>query len=202
MIKMVAPLKCLQIYLAIKAHMTTEKYDAVKYNARIKGCDNERLDLRNDKAQIIRFSKMFNTVPETASFFIANMAYGHNYPFDDVEKSMKMFSKWKKNRQSLYKMFKDDCSVISNSGVSWEKLTAFENDVPMLFVMQQNNKINVETLSIFQQLEAYVENWNKFHPLWKQEFLKIKKLSSFIKFDEEKYLKLYNEMKGELVLQS
>ncbi|MHB8123670.1 MAG: hypothetical protein ACYDG4_16145 [Desulfuromonadaceae bacterium] len=199
MTKMVAPEKCFQLYLAVKNHFTVSRYDAVKYNARVKGATLETLLSRNDSGLICRLSKKFKTVPETASFFVANMAYGNEYPFDDEERSFKLYNRWQKNRQSLTKMFKDDCSVVTDSGISWQDLIS-TSDIPPLFMMMKNGKVNIETLAILNILNPFVDSWMKNHPLWKSDFLRIKKLSSFIKFDKDKFKALYLEQMHDEVL--
>jgi hypothetical protein len=199
MIKMVAPEKCFQLYLAVKTHFTVASYDAVKHNARVKNASLSQLLERRDHHLISKFARKFNSVPETASFFVANMAYGNEYPFEDEEKAFGLYTRWQKNRQSLTKMFKDDCSTIADSGLPWTELVSGK-DVPALFLMMGNRKINIETLAILNVLNPFVDSWVKTHPLWKADFLKIKKLSPFIKFDKDKFKALYLEQMHDEVL--
>jgi hypothetical protein len=195
---MIAPEKCMQLYLAMKAHFTTEKYDVIKYNARIKGADAAHLEQRRDR-ELIRFlAKKLDTVPHAASFFVANFARGNDYPFSDEERSFKLYTLWQRNRQSLTKVFKDDCSYISNIGMTWHDLISLEDGIPPLFILMKNGKINIESVAIMNELEGFIPEWEKKNPLWKEDFRRIRKLKAFIKFDKEKFGVLQYNLKIEI----
>ena len=198
MSKMIAPEKCLQLYLSLKTHFTSEKYDAVKYNGRINNADKIHLAKRRDASLINSFARKFENVQQAASFFVANMAYGNEYPFDDEIKSFALYTKWQRNRQSLTKIIKDDIDNIVNSNLQYEELFGKDGGIPALFVLLKNGKVNVETMVVLDHYEKFLDEWIAAKPFWKQDFLRIKKLSSFIKFDEAKFKPLYLNLKEEL----
>jgi hypothetical protein len=198
MTKMIAPERCFQLYLSIKTHFANEKYDAIKHNGRIKNATIDDFNKRNDKALITLAAKRFYDTKHAASFFVANFAYGNTYPFDDEEKATKLYTQWQRNRQSLTKMFMDDLDYLTLKGVSYEKLVSIEQ-IPPLFVAYKSGKINIETLTIMNALENFSDSWKSIFHLWRDDLLRIRKLESFIKFDEAKFQQIYSDFKESLV---
>lgn len=197
---MIAPEKCFQLYLACKMHFTTVAYDAVKHNARIKGAAREQLEQRNDKGLFFGLAKKFDTSRDCASFFVANFAYGNEYPIEDYDRAQALSKRWEKNRQSITKMFRDDVATIIeyNSSRSFDEVIGKDKPYPEVFLLYKNGKINVETLSILNDFENFVDSWVKANPLWKSDYLRIKKMPSFVKYNKEKIIPLVQELKEEM----
>lgn len=197
---MIAPEKCFQLYLACKTHFTTVAYDAVKHNARIKGADREHLEQRNDRGLFFGLAKKFDTARDCASFFVANFAYGNDYPIEDYDRALVLSKRWEKNRQSITKMFRDDVATIIeyNSSRSFDEVIGKDKPYPEVFLLYKNGKINVETLSILNDFENFVDSWMKANPLWKPDYLRIKKMPSFIKYNQEKIAPIIQELREEM----
>lgn len=198
MTKMIAPERCFQLYLAIKTHFTNEKYDVIKHNGRIKNSTKSAFEIRSDKGLFVSMSKRFDNVQHAASYLTANFAYGNMYPMTDPEKSDAFYTKWQRNRQSLYKIFSDDLDTISSKGLSYEELISPEK-IPPLFIMLKSGSVNVETLTIMNKLENFSVRWKPVFHLWRDDLLRIRKLESFIKFDEAKFRTTYDMFKDTLV---
>ena len=142
-----------------------------------------------------RIGKMFDTSQEVASFFVANMSHGNLYPMDNFDKSEMIYKNWQRNRQSLTKIFRDDIHYLQELNVLYNQLVDGK-DVPQLFLLYKNGKITLETLSIMNQFDGFVDTWKKKYPLFKDEFLRIKKLGSFIKIDRNKFQSIHDELKN------
>lgn len=198
MINMITPERCFQLYLSLKTHFTTEKYDAIKYNGRIKNSTLADLQSRNDRGLFVGAAKKFDNVQHAASFFVANFAYGNLYPVEDHDKAETLYITWQRKRQSLHKTFSDDLDTLSNMGLSYEELVTTEK-IPPLFVALKTGKVNIETLTIMNKLENFSDSWKGIFHLWKDDLLRIRKLESFIKFDEAKFTHTYNTFKETLV---
>lgn len=197
---MIPPEKCFQLYLACKAHFTTANYDAVKYNARVKGADKSHLEQRRDKLLFYSLSKKFDDSKGCASYFVANFAYGNDYPLEDFDRGGELMKRWQKNRQSLTKMFRDDISFLQDmpTSMSFDALVGRNQSHPALFVLMKNGKINVETVSILNDFEQFVDPWMKVNPIWKSDYLRIKKMNSFVKYNPDKFAPLVQELKEEM----
>ena len=68
-------------------------------------------------------------------------------------------------------------------------------DVPELFKLFIGGKITVETMHILNEMTNYIIDWEPVHSIvWNKEFLIIKKLKKFVKFDIEKLKEAYNDI--------
>lgn len=196
---MIAAEKCLQLWVAMKLHFTSEKYDAVESKCRTNGTyDSAKVNKRHDAAKVRALSKQFGCAPECASFMAANAAYGNMYPFDDFEKSWALFTKWKKIRWSITKVFRDDLDTIASYGVSYKELLDASSDVPKLFYLAKAGKISIETIVILNRYDNFLDTWKANSQLWKAEMLRIGKLDKFVKFDPAKIEPLIATFKEEL----
>lgn len=194
--KMVDPLKTFQLYMSLKVHFSHPTYDAVKNNGRFNKATLEQLEKRNDRSLISSFGKTCDNPQQVASVLVANFAYGNEYPFDNIERAFSLHNKWQKVRQSLTKTFTDDMIVLNRycETHNREFKDLFEvNGVPTLFQLALSGKIHIETVTILDKFENFLNVWIQSLPTWKKEFLKLKKLASFINIDEDKYHRLYEE---------
>ena len=196
--KMIAPERCFQLYLSIKTHFTSEKYDAIKYNGRIKNATIDDFNKRNDRALFTMAARKFDDTKHAASFFVANFAYGNFYPLDDEDRALNLYTQWQRNRQSLTKMFTDDLGYLSHLGLSHKEIISTDK-IPPLFIAYKSGKVNIETLTIMNALDNFSDSWKSIFHLWKSDLLRIRKLESFIKFDEAKFQQLYSDYREVLV---
>jgi len=197
MIKMaIDPIKTLQLYLSIKTHFSSKTFDAIKGNGRFKNATGKHLDQRKDKPLIVSFSRKCSDVQQCASVLVANFAYGNEYPFDDIDKAFSHYKKFQKIRQSLTRTFTDDIIFINKycKDTNREFNIIFEtNGTPIIFSLALSGKIHIETVAILDKLLNFTPVWLSQPTLWKKEFLKIKKLQSFINIDEAKFRKILTE---------
>lgn len=193
------PEKCYTLYMSIRAHFFSKNYDAIKENGRIKTRGNNSLEKRNDRVLFSMLSKKFESPQQVAAYFVANFAYSNPYCLDDQERGLVNYKTWQRKRQSITKTFYDDLSYIESLGLSFESLVdASSTKVPKLLVLEKNNKVNIESLCIMNMFDSFVDNWEKVQPLWKDDYLRIRKLASFIKIDEAKFGQMYCTFKEEL----
>jgi hypothetical protein len=195
---MIEPLKCFSLYIGIKTHFTNEKYDAIKHHGRTSAGTAKTFEARHDKGLFVMLAKQFKSPQQAASYFVANIAYGNLYPVTDVDVGMENYTNWQKKRQSLTKMFTDDLSFLVNTGMTYKELMSFEDGIPPLFVLMKNGKINIETLAIMNTIENFVDTWKSVNPIWKDDFLRVAKLGSFVRFDTAKFTNLFINFKEEL----
>lgn len=200
---MTSALTCFRLYLSIKTHLTTMKYDAKAHNGRIKNATQADLDARNDRKMFAALAKLADTTPEMATLLIANIAYGNDYPLEDLELSKRNHIRWIKNKQSLGYLFSTDLQNISNYCV--EKRVEFDDvfwgNPPHLMVLYLKKLVSIETMAILGVLipglyEGLLKQ--KQLSLWKQELILAHKLSSFIAFDRQRFETMYRKTKEEL----
>lgn len=193
----VDPFRCFTLYLSIKTHFTNERYDALVHNGRIK-TSREQFENRVDRNLFILLAKRFDSVQHAVSYFVANLAYGNTYPLHDFDQGFDNYNKWQRVRQSLTKTFMDDLDYLANSGLTLDGLLNAKDGMPPLFMLMKNRKVNIETVAILNKLNPFVDTWKQSHKIWKDDFLVIKKLGSFLKVDYDKFNKIYSNFKEAL----
>lgn len=204
---MIDPVVCFRLYIALKTHYTSKRYNAVKHNCRVKNASASDFEARNDKALITGFAKLADTPAEMTSILIACFSRGLSYPFDDIEQAMDLYKKWKKNRDSITQLFKQALSDIENavdSGRKKESLfTPIYPNLPYVFTMFMNGTIPIEVMTILDELEpGFTDALVSEHPMWKNVVLRIKKNRDFVKYDKNTIEDLYRNFKKDLELTS
>ena len=129
---------------------------------------------------------------------MAIFAYGDHYPLVVIDKGFENYTKWQRVRQSLTKTFVDDLTYIANTGMSYDEMLSCEKGIAPLFLLLKNGKVNVETVAILNSIDNFTDTWKKKTPIWKEDFLRIKKLARFVKFDAAKFQNFYCTFKEDL----
>lgn len=195
---MIDPAKTLQLYLSLYTHFNTLKYDAIKSNGRIRYSAKSVLEKRRDRKLITFFSNVADDPRKMASILVANFAYGNDYPFTDTDIALANYTKWRKNRESLYRIFSTDIDTIQqvceDRSLTFVQTTQSLNDqLPVMFELYLSGKINIETVCILDTITPFLESWRKTFPTWDKRILRIQKLSSFVQVPQDKYLKLVQD---------
>jgi len=195
----VDPEKIFDMYMSIKRHFSEKKFDAIKCNGKL-GL-GYLYHKRSDRGLIRMFGNVCNDTKHVASIMVSNFAYGNSYPFGDIEVSLANYNKWQKNRQSMMKIFRDDISFIRSvcrkKNIDFQDLLCYtKGSTPILFQMFLSGKINIETISIIDRIEGLIDMWDGCSKLWKHEFLRITKVSSFINIDTKLYAELLDNTKS------
>jgi len=188
---MVEPLKFYKWYMGIKAHFNSESYDLIEKKCRTKGATKYNFEKRRDCKLIVYISAKFQTPKQATSFLVANFAYKNEYPFADYEKSVLLYKKWCKNKESLSYNFTQDIKYIKEycefKGIDFWDVFYSENELPAIIQMALSNKLNIESLAILCRLQDFTKPLLDKHPMWHKDILRIRKLGTFINVDEGKY---------------
>ena len=194
---MIDPVRCYQLYLSVKTHFTTEKYDCIKHNGRVAHASFEQFERRKDRALFSYAAKKFENPQQAASYFVANFIENNDYPIEDFDKGWNNYMKWQKIRQSMTKTFKDDLDFLEffleENDIEFEDILFENSTLPPLYTLAKTGKISYPTITILDKYADFIPVWNKQFPVWKKEFLRVQKLGSFLKIDEAKYFNLIQE---------
>lgn len=198
------PEEVFKLYVSIKLHFTKEKYNVVKSGFKISFNTLEAVQKRNDYLLFKSVGKKFETPAQVASFFVANFAADNDYPLGDLDKSFQNYIDWQKRRQSLGKIFRDDVEYILNTpqmmnetNDTYKKIIGTATDkeddqlCAPLFTMYLNKHIHIETVAILDEFDNFIELWENKYTMFRKNFLTIKKVKSFIKFDRQNFEKAY-----------
>lgn len=179
-------------YLALKLHFTTDKYDVFETNGRV-AASRSAFEKRNDKNLFERIAIKKSSPRELIDFYVANFAnYNLTMMYDQGE-AEKHHTKWMKNKESLSYNFIKDCSLIERS--SGKNPFDSSDGSPELMNLYVGGKIGVETMSILNEYDGYIDRWGNIEFIWSTQFRTIKKLKRFIKYDSYKLYSTYDSLK-------
>lgn len=196
-------LSAYRMYLAVKLHFLTDKYDLREQNARVR-INHKTFQERNQEVLYAKFADMFDDKTEMAQYLVSNFAYGAWGNTDIVSgtsEARKNHKEWKRRKESITQVFKNDLNKIrlefeKNNMVSI--LKDLEEDcprIPYLFQMFIGNHITLETLIIIDSLHPYLHIWKKnMDNLFGDELRRLVKSKRFVKFDEAKLKPIFMEL--------
>lgn len=197
--------KAYKYYMAIKLHFTKDNFDVFKNRGNVKGT-REAFNARNDRYLFDKLARKFPIDREMIQFFVANFAYGNDNVHYAAEEAQSNFLEWTRRKQSMTKIFTDDCHRIVmqcyKDKLKENQIFYFtSNTYPSILKMYLGGQISIETVRILDDMMHLVENWKQNSSmviLWENEIRKIEKLAGFVKYDKTKVEQAFKHFKEEL----
>jgi hypothetical protein len=191
-------------YMAIKLHFTSDTYNLFEHNGHVK-CSLDTFNKRNDKYLFEKLMKNFSTERECVEYLAANFMRGNSEAVYDVEQGMENYTRYLKNKQSLYRIVENDLGKLSLLAEvekyenPWQEIHYGSGEThPVLFQMLQGGNIEHETCVILNHFENFVPSWKKTLGFFSETAKRIEKSDRFIKFDIQRFNELYYRYKEEL----
>ena len=100
-----------KMYLALKAHFQTDKYDIVKMKGRIRASKDNFLGSGKELA-FRRLVKLYND-EEACNFMVSNFVKGNRWGGVFDTEASKTYLEWKKRHESMKYMFEKDLQVLN-----------------------------------------------------------------------------------------
>lgn len=177
------------MFLALKRHFSSEKYDYFRYNGKVKA-NEESFNKRNDKYYFYKLSKKL----DLEGFLVSNLVEGDVGWVGNLIQDKKfdvVYQTWRGRQESLSYNYKTDLSKLPpdfNEAVSIPSGEQY----PIILQLYLHNVIKIESLLILDQLANFIENWTNIEDktLWPIEKMKLIKYKPFIRFDREKFKQL------------
>lgn len=193
--------KAYKYFMAVKLHFTSDKYDVFEMNGRVSG-SRATFEKRNDRSLFEKLATKFSTDRELIQFFVSNFAYGNNGVVYGAD-SHDYYLKWQTRKQSISRVFEMDMLKISrfleSHGMQFEDLFKVDDCSPPLLNLYLNGSITLETMSIINDIDPYLDKWEPLIMLWGNEFRIIRKVKKFVKYNEDMLKLKYNNLKKEFV---
>lgn len=198
--------KAHRYYLALKLHFTTEKFDVFANRGNVRGT-REKFNARNDRYIFEKLASKYPLDKDIIQFFVANFAYNADNAIYEGQQADDNYLEWNKRKQSITQTFVDDlANIITHIETSRLKSKVFQFDngeYPILLNMFIGGKVKIETMRMLDDFHPYLEEWSN-HPtikyIWGNEFLRIKKLTGFVKYDKIKLSKVFNHFIEEVAV--
>jgi hypothetical protein len=189
-------------YHAVKLHFNTDSYDFFKYNGKT-NATHVTFGKRKDKHM---FHRLARNIPDcdVLNFLVANFLANKECWTKDLlsPEADTIFQKWKGTNESLQYTFKSDMQKVLDRGdIDYMLSSKIHGEYPKIFVMLNQNEINVETIVILDILVNIITDWDK---VYKDDFHYsrvsdlIKKYKPFLKIDK----KIYSNIVAEILLDS
>ena len=197
--------KAYRYYLAIKLHFTTDKFNVFENRGNVRGT-REAFNARNDRYIFEKLARKFNSDRDIIQFFVANFAYGNETAIYAGQEADDNLAEWTKRKQSITKIFVDDlASLLTYVEINKLPTTSiFDfnfNEYPAALKLYLGGQISIETLVIINELDHVVEHWldnPTVQHIWGSDFLRIKKLTGFVKYDKIKLGQIFKHFVEEL----
>lgn len=192
--------KAWKLYMAVKLHFTTQKYNVFNTHGHVKGA-RDTFYGRNDKYIFERLARKFQTERDLIQYFVANFAYDNGEVVYEQAEGDTNLLEWNKRKQSISQVFEND---LHNIVLHLEKNGLTEKDlyegsgIPELFKLFLGKYVKIETMVILDNYANYLQDNSKINLLLGEEYLRIDKCKGFVKFDKEKLLQVYLKFKQEL----
>lgn len=178
-----------RFFTAINLHFTNQKYDLLKYKGRIR-CPRETYEKRRDRKLFERLANRHNSERDLIQFIVANYAYDNRGLVWDLNgDSEENYLTWIKRKESLTEVFRNDLSKIFShceiNKLSLDRILEVDDqhEYPELLKIFLSKDITIETMVILNEITGYIERWQPLVLLWHDLFLKIQRLTTFVKCD-------------------
>ena len=193
----VTPFETYQHYLSLKNHFTNPKYDFFKYGAKTRASITS-FNKRKDKYWFEKTSRKYSD-KEVVDFLVSNFTATDNpqnlWIGEIINSGERNYSEWMRRQQSLTYLFKEQ----SNELLSENELESLFNCTkghPLILKKYLSGSVSLETLTIFDKIFRFSENFNKTltDPVWETVSLKLKKYSPFLNIDMFHYKKILRDI--------
>ena len=186
-------------FMAIKLHLTTDRYDVFKSEGRVSGT-RVTFEKRNDRFLFEKLGRKFSTPRELIEYFVANIAYGNKHVIYSNE-SDEYYDTWVKRKESRTYIFKQQLQYIKDylqdSNLKLEDLFDIHNNIPELLKLYVGGHIHLETMIIINDMENFLPKWKPLVMLWGDQLRILNKTKNFVKYDKDKIKSIYKTFKEE-----
>lgn len=198
------PFQVYRHYLALKLHFTTEKYDVIEQQGRVKASKNAFLK-RNDLFAIRKIAETLSD-EEVIKFLVSNFITGDKWGGVFDTRSKEVYEKWKRRTEALSYVFEQEVTKIVNNCVKYN--IRFEDCFkikaglhPYILKMYLKGDVSIETLVILNELTQFGKKFDEEMSddlVWPDISRIIRKYTPFLhlKNKKEKYGKILRSAIG------
>jgi len=187
------PFEVYRYYLALRLHFTTDKYDAIQQQGRVRASKQAFLK-RNDLLAIRRVSESYSD-KEVVNFLVSNFITGDRWGGVFDTEAKERYTDWKKRIESLSYTFQKEISNVvlfcDKKNLKFEDcLTTTKRQHPYIFKMFLRGDVSIETLVILNKLINFVSGLDEQLSddlIWPDVSRIIKKYEPFLTIQKEKY---------------
>ena len=179
-----------KMYLGLRLHFNQKSYDYFRYNGAV-NCSKDSFMQRSDRYFFHKIGKKYNG--ELEPFLVSNFVSRDtvNPKWLTGEGASKNYDKWKKNQQSITRVFDQDIKkcldIYDTFGIMF--ITESRVKHPPIVKLIDSGKLNIESAVILDQYLNwidYVEREVDDEWIWPRIRDMLRNCQPFIKFNETK----------------
>lgn len=186
-----------KMYLALKLHFTTEKYDVIKQKGKVRA-SKQAFAKRKDLFSIKKIAKTYSD-EEIANFLVANFTSGDRWGGVFDAEAGDRFTEWKRKIEALSYNFEKDLDKLvfdmESKGKNFKDVFLVgKNQHPYIIKSFLRRDINLETLVVLEKIDPYLDKFDNTiddNIIWPDISRLIKKYKPFLNIDKEKYAGIY-----------
>ena len=175
------PYGAYKIYIGLKAHFTTKKYDVFKNSVAgipKTNATEESFEARKDK---VIFDRLAYKYGDDVGHCFVSMMITNRSDIWDIGANHQGYLEFKGRRNNLIGTVRDDCAFYY--GKSVDDLMRIKGDLPTLFKDWLGGRVSPEFVCLFNKKYPCFDMWAKDHkydPIWKRAGLVITKYAPFV----------------------
>lgn len=187
------PFEVYRYYLALRLHFTTDQYDAIKQQGRVRASKQAFLK-RNDLLAIRRVAETYSD-KEIVDFLVSNFISGDRWGGVFDTEAKERYLDWKRRMESLSYNFDKEVSKIQlfceKKNIQFNDcFVSSNNQHPYIIKMYLRGAVSIETLVILNKLMNFVDTLDKDLKgdlVWPDISRIIKKYTPFLNVKKDKY---------------
>lgn len=187
------PFEVYRYYLALRLHFTTDQYDVIKQQGRVRA-SKQSFFKRKDLLAIRRVAENYSD-KEIVDFLVANFVSGDRWGGIFDTESKERYLGWKKRIESLSYTFEKELLKIqrfcTKANISFRDIfSVSKNQHPYIIKLYLRNDVSIETLVILEKLFSFsskLDDELKDDLVWPDVSRTIKKYVPFLNIKKEKY---------------
>jgi len=196
------PFEVYRYYLALRLHFTTDKYDAIQQQGRVRASKQAFLK-RNDLFAIRRVAESYSD-KEVVNFLVSNFITGDRWGGVFDTEAKERYTNWKKRIESLSYTFQKEISNVvlfcDKKNLKFEDcLVTTKSQHPYIIKMYLRGDVSIETLVILNKLTNFVPGLDEQLSddlIWPDISRIITKYEPFLTIQKEKYYGLLRRAIG------
>jgi len=171
-------------FMACRLHFTRPKYNVFESGGRIR-ISHDSFSKRIDKVLIDKIASSIQTDRQAVEFISCNFMYGLPNMIYNMQTAINNYKEYNKRKQSLSHIFRMDCQKVLRCGII--------KDGEELLKLKMRGDITHESLVILNDFERYYNVEHNNNMFLKDEILVLVKSKGFIRYDHDKFNKIYQE---------
>lgn len=195
------PFEVYRAYLALRLHFTTNNYDVIKQQGRVRA-SKQSFFKRKDLFAIKKIAEEYSD-KDVVDFLVANFVSGDRWGgvFDSEAKTN--YISWKKRMESISYTFQKEIDnlllFLENNDLQFQDAFRSNGKHPVILKFYLKKQVSVETLVILNKINKFTETLDAELAddiVWPDVSRIIKKYQPFLRVDIQKYDELLRRRIG------